>query len=206
MHKEYEKALELLENAKAKREADLEEAYTKYDQAQDIIKNANNDLLTNTVTADTEAYRENKKKIEYAAADIEMYKGRIVLLESEAIINDKECDKFLKSVYAAQEKKKKEFIDNISKVLQDLDKQSADFIEFIEEGNSIIARWGADVKGFKKEIGKKEGKPLYIPASAEYDKATDITNYMQQITHHHQYKKITGKESHNYKKKPIFNV
>ncbi len=206
MSKEFEKVINILEETKAKREAELEEAYQKFHDAQNIVREAKQKLLTAEVNGDEKTYREYSKKKDEAASMIEMYQARIAHLEDEAIITDEECNKFLNKVYAIQDKKRDEAEKRISNLLQELNKEAGELLEFIQEGNEILFRWSRDIKPIKKEIGKKEGRPLYAPVNVAYDGATNLTNYLLGITRHYQYKQITGKASNNLPKKPRLNI
>lgn len=111
----------------------------------------------------------------------------------ETIISDKECNEFLNSVYAIQDKKKEEAEKNISNLLIELEKETEVLKEFINEGNALINRWNAEVKPLKKAVGMIDGNTIYLPDDAYYYKAADLIAFMMNIIHHNQYKNITEK-------------
>ena len=155
------------------------------------IKQESETMVNATIANDIEEYREAKRKKDFARDALELYEARVEHLEKQAYVSDDEGKEIVKQVREEQEEAVLNALQEIRPLLEQIDTIAIQAINVVNEGNELIRKWHTEVVPFKKKIGFKGEKPVYVNEAPCYY-AKDFTNYVQHIKSHPMFLQIVG--------------
>lgn len=206
MVKEFEEINAYIEDAIKHRETQKTALEKSRDEKEDIIAQANEEMLTATEKGDLKAFKTAKKTKEEATDAVILFNGRIEHLENEAYISEEEGIELIERIHTLQAEKLNEMIVALKPLLDQIESIGRETSDFIGEGNNLIAKWCNQVKPFRKILGMNNGKPVYQNNVPNFTEFTEYKHYLDYITKMPQYEKITGTAAVDHNKEAKFVI